>query len=292
MFKPMLAATLERAEDLRFPVLASPKLDGIRATVQGGVVLSRSLKPIPNQHVQLLLGSRRFENLDGELIVGDPTDNGCYRRTTSGIMSEDGKPSFTYHVFDRFGPAGFDVRLHEARGVRSSMINVVEHQLIEDLDELTEYEQRIVGAGYEGVMLRDPDGWYKQGRSTMREQGLVKLKRFAEDEAVVLGAEELMHNANEAKTNELGYKERSSRRSGLVGAGKLGALHVRGLTGKFKGCEFYIGTGFNDETRRRLWEQRHNLAGHIAAYKYFETGTKDAPRFPVFKWFRSKIDMS
>ena len=292
MFKPMLAATLERAEDLRFPVLASPKLDGIRATVQGGVVLSRSLKPIPNAHVQLLLGSPRFEGLDGELIIGEPTAPDCFRRTTSGVMSEDGKPSFTYHVFDKFGQGGFGVRLFEAGMVRSPMVELVQHQLIEDLDELTRYEHAVVEVGYEGVMLRDPDGWYKQGRSTLREGGLLKLKRFAEDEAVVVGAEELMHNANEAKVNELGYKERSSRKGGLVGAGKLGALHVKGLTGKFKGREFHIGTGFDDATRVRLWAQRHELKGRVVMYKYFETGTKDAPRFPVFKWFRSKLDMS
>ena len=39
---PMLAATVKSVADLRFPLLASPKLDGVRAYVKNGVVWSRS----------------------------------------------------------------------------------------------------------------------------------------------------------------------------------------------------------------------------------------------------------
>ena len=37
------------------------------------------------------------------------------------------------------------------------------------------YEERCLEQGYEGVMLRDPNGLYKFGRSTMREQGLIQV---------------------------------------------------------------------------------------------------------------------
>ena len=43
LYKPMLACKADLSK-LVYPVLVSPKLDGVRATVQGGVVLSRTLQ--------------------------------------------------------------------------------------------------------------------------------------------------------------------------------------------------------------------------------------------------------
>jgi DNA ligase-1 len=60
--RPMLAC--KDATGLKFPLLASAKIDGVRALVKDGKVLSRSLKPIPNRHVQEMFGS--LEGADGE----------------------------------------------------------------------------------------------------------------------------------------------------------------------------------------------------------------------------------
>ena len=71
--KPMLAAKTD-GKGLSYPLLASPKLDEVRALIINGVVMSRSFKPIPNAHVQELFGRPEYNGLDGELIVGSPTD--------------------------------------------------------------------------------------------------------------------------------------------------------------------------------------------------------------------------
>ncbi len=56
-FKPMLADPIEPEKyPLRFPLLVSTKIDGIRVLVRDGVAYSRSLKPIPNKYVQSVLG--------------------------------------------------------------------------------------------------------------------------------------------------------------------------------------------------------------------------------------------
>lgn len=99
-FRPMLSATVAEVAKLRFPLLASHKLDGIRALVRDGVVVSRNLKPIPNRHVQALFGRREYEGLDGELLVGDPTDPRAFLGTTSAVMSREGEPDVYFHVFD------------------------------------------------------------------------------------------------------------------------------------------------------------------------------------------------
>ena len=288
--EPMPAAATNGSE-VAYPVLASPKLDGVRALIIDGVVMSRSLKPIPNQHVQKLFGRQELNGLDGELIVGKPTDPDAYRNTTSGVMSIEGEPDVTFHVFDDFHESGgFQRRLHTAmrRVKKQKAVVHVQHAIVNDEDELNSLEQQVLADGYEGVMLRSIDGPYKHGRSTEKEGWLLKLKRFADSEAKIVGFQELMHNANEAKTNELGQKERSSKKAGLVGKGCLGAIAVQDLK---TGVEFDIGTGFTQADREIYWATQKDLVGAVVKYKYFPGGVKDKPRFPVFLGFRDLIDL-
>ena len=101
-FKPLLAYTVKDAEALRYPVLVSPKLDGIRCVIHNDQPVSRTLKPIPNRFIQSELGF--YPPFDGELMVGDPLDPAAFNKSTSGIMSHDGEPAFTFWVFDWVNP--------------------------------------------------------------------------------------------------------------------------------------------------------------------------------------------
>jgi DNA ligase-1 len=303
-FRPMLASPADMSK-LRFPLWLSPKLDGIRALVINGVVMSRSLKPIPNQHVQWLFG--HLEGYDGELIVGSPTDKDCFRNTTSGVMSRDGKPDVNYHVFDRHDLTAitWEARYNSLRSTDN--VHQVRHHAIHTLKDIEEYELLHLAQGYEGVMLRDPNGPYKNGRSTAKEGWLLKVKRFEDSEALVIGMEEKLHNGNEATVGELGQTKRTSHQENLVPLNTMGALIVRDLK---TGVEFNIGTGFTDEERSWWWKT--GLDGVIAnsyvkndggialelvgkdlivKYKYFPSGSKDKPRFPSYQGIRHKEDM-
>ena len=287
--KPMLAATT-KGGDITYPVLASYKLDGVRALIVDGVVMSRSLKPIPNKHVQKLFGRQELNGLDGELIVGKPMDSDVYRNTSSGVMSVEGEPEVTFCVFDDFHETGgFQRRWHTAvrRAKKQKSVIHVPHVVIKSEDELNSLEQQLLAEGYEGVMLRSMDGPYKHGRSTEKEGWLLKLKRFADSEAEIIGFQEMMHNTNEAKINELGQKERSSKKAGLTGKSCLGAINVKDLK---TGVEFDIGTGFSQFDREKFWATQKDLVGKVVKYKYFPSGAKERPRFPVFLGFRDPID--
>lgn len=292
--KPMLAAKCEDITAVQFPVYASPKLDGIRAMVIDGVVMSRNLKPIPNAHVQKLFGKKKYDGMDGELIVGPAHLNETFTATTSGVMTAEGAPDVYYHVFDDMTqPAQpFHLRLDKVRNRvkvlgRKELI-VVPHVHVGAHSLLTDLEEKWLAQGFEGAMLRDPHGPYKYGRSTAREGWLMKLKRFEDSEAVIDGVEELEHNQNEATRDELGRTKRSSHKAGKVAGAVLGNLLVRDV---HTGVAFSIGSGFTAALRAELWASREALLGQVVRYRYFPTGSKAKPRFPVFTGFRHPDDL-
>lgn len=285
-FRPMLAAEAD-FNQIKFPLLASPKLDGVRAVTIKGMVFSRSGKLIPNRHVQDMLSQHEY--LDGELIDGDPTDPAAFRRTMSTVMTADADASnVKLWAFDHLSNLSLPFYNRWARIQSSAHVVDLHHKFVRTHAELELYEQKILSEGYEGLILRDPIAVYKNGRSTAREGGMLKLKRFVDAEAVVIGFEERMRNANELSTDELGYAKRSSHKENLVGRGDLGALLVRSPDG----IEFSIGTGFDDAARALIWEGRSYYLGRTVKYKYFPTGSKDKPRFPVFLGFRAPEDLS
>lgn len=291
--KPLLAAkvTTEDFTKLRFPLLASPKLDGIRCLIDKGTALTRKLKLVPNGRVQQWAHKNRklLQGLDGELIVGSPTADVCYTTTMSAIMSRDGEPDFTFYVFDRWDlyDQPFNLRLKLLRTDLPELKAVVQRKVM-NIDEMLNYEEACLAEGYEGIMLRSIDGAYKYGRSTLKEQHLLKLKRMEDAEAEIVGFKELMHNHNPKTTNELGNAKRSSHKAGKVAGGVLGSFIVRDRKTRI---EFDIGTGLTAEMRKEFWNKRNQLKGSLVKYRYLPVGVKEAPRHPVFLGFRSEDDL-
>lgn len=271
------------------PVLASPKLDGIRCLIINGIALTRSLKPVPNKYIQSLFSHKKFSGLDGELIVGSDTASDVFQVTDSGVMSIQGEPDVRFHVFDDFSDnISFKYRLLNAHNRIKKLPNfiAVEHHEAKTYADLVRYEEDFLTRGYEGLMLRNPDGLYKHGRSTLREGGLLKMKRFLDSEAIVIYKQALRKNTNEGKRNELGHLERSTKKVGMVEQEMLGGLWVRDLK---TGVEFSVGSGFTEAQRLEFWRQ--DLKNRLIKYKYQPTGVKEKPRFPVFLGFRSLEDM-
>jgi DNA ligase-1 len=295
LFKPMLASPAD-LDAVRFPIFASPKLDGIRASVVQGRLLSRTLKEIPSRYIFNQLSNPALEGLDGELIVGEPTSPTCYRDTVSGVMADNKTPDYAYHVFDLWDKPhlSFTSRRRQLVNLVGRLtdngvfrIKLVAHAVLHNREELDAYEADRVAEGYEGVMLADPSAIYKFGRATTKGGELLKVKRFVDAEAEVIGVEEEMFNGNTAETNELGRTKRSSAQAGKVGKGSMGALIVRDLATK---VEFNIGTGFTAADRAYWWDwfikQTERTPKPVVKYKSFPIGVKDKPRHPVFLGLR------
>lgn len=297
-FKPMLAAKANPAK-LKFPLVIQPKLDGIRCSIVDGRALSRTLKEIPNREIFTALSRPNLNGLDGEIIVGEPTADDCYRTTASFVMaaSKTGAP-WTFRVFDKWDePSGFLDRYHILSRLPevslSAKIILVPTLSVPHKSALEDEEASAIAKGYEGLILRSPDAPYKFGRGSVTAGDLLKLKRFEDFEAEIIGAVEEFHNANAATTNALGRTERSSHKEGKVGKGTLGAFIVRAINGPAEGVEFKVGTGFDARQRAEFWALAsvcdygyNGMNGQIIKVKSFPVGVKDKPRHPVFLGFR------
>jgi DNA ligase-1 len=294
-------------DNIDYPVLGSVKLDGIRFTVQGGKLLSRSLKPIRNQFLQKQFGRKQFNGLDGEFITGPATAADVFQRTTSAVMSSvsdlTDEGNTTLYVFDWYSDSlRFSTRLTSVEAlvqntvkIHGNVLKAVRHKFITKADDFRKFERWALDLGYEGVMARDPNGAYKQGRSTLIEGGLIAIKRFIDAEGIIVSVYEQETNTNEAKTNELGRSSRSSAKAGKFGKNTLGGFEVRLLDDKGNATDVVlgVGTGVGLTAARRLalWAERKSLIGQTIKFKYQSAGTKIAPREPIFLGFRDEMDL-
>ena len=169
--RPMLADSVEDTGTLHYPVIGSPKIDGIRCLIVDGQALSRKFKPIPNHHIRTTLERILPEGADGEILSGS-----TFQDVSSAVMSHDGQPEFRYCMFDLVSCQGCeDQDLNQPYGERlksmdwwwdhanketRAVVEVLPTKLLRSEEELLEFEQKCLAKGHEGVMLRTPDGPY------------------------------------------------------------------------------------------------------------------------------------
>lgn len=297
----MLPETLKDSSQLSWqtPWQASAKLDGFRCGVRDGVALSRNLKPIRNQYIQSCLGLKKYNGLDGELIVGAPTPqfegDAVIGRTSSGVTSVKGEPEFTFWVFDDFGFHAHPFKQRIGRvedrleDYGRSYLRHVTHTELFNSVQLEDFELSAVESGFEGVILRHPEGPYKHGRSTPTEGHLWRIKRFIDGEAVITGVREGHYNGNAAGADELGRVKRSTVKAGMSPNGLVGTIvGVDRKTGQLiemsPGCMTHEERGF-------YLRRPKALVGKVAKYKAFAYGVKHALRHVTFQALRHPDDM-
>lgn len=294
MKRPMKGAQVEDLSVVTFPKLASPKIDGFRCVVSDIARTSR-MERFRNAHLH-----QTFEGLlpagitlDGEIVVGKRRGEGVLGRTSSGVTSGDGEPDFTLWVFDapREG-LRFKDRLklakHTVKKLNHPRVRYLKHEVVNNLEELEAYLRKCLDKGFEGIMLRDPKAPYKEGKSTLKQQWLLKVKPFVDAEARIINYYEEKENTNEAKKDATGRSRRSSAKEGKRAKGTLGGFIGLDLS---TGCEVRVGGGFSAAQRKEFWAKRDEMIGLIMTYTKQQVGEKDKPRHPNFKAIRPKTDM-
>ena len=219
---------------------------------------------------------------DGELIRKN-TDNltdGENFRVGTGIINSDAesKEEITFVIFDYFpedelqnkeSTAKYKIRREMLNGLRKT-IKERELKNIEivtmvyegtDQSQIMKWLDYAVEQGWEGLML-NKNATYKCKRTT----DLIKIKKFYTMDLPIV---EVLEGDGRLK-------------------GTLGALVV-----KYKENTVNVGSGFNDETRRVLWNEKENIIERIVEVKYKEI-TKDKKtgleslQFPIYVRLREE----
>jgi DNA ligase-1 len=302
MLKPFLATDYDE-DKLVFPLIVEPKIDGVRGLYLNESFTTRTLRPFANKYTQSLFNNPIFKGFDGELTGDVITSPSLCRDTTSMLNKITGEPLVVWNLFDYITEdtvnlgylkrhAALIKRVEELRGSNPEIIhllNVVPVTMVYDIHELEMMEARYLDEGYEGVILRDPNGKYKSGRATVNEGAFLRIKRFSTEEALVMGIVEANENTNEKVVNRLGRSERSSHKANMVPKGMVGMLLCRDLK---TGNMIEVGPGkMTHKDRIHYFNNKDELIGKYISYKFFSKGVKDKPRFPTFEYIRPENDI-
>lgn len=290
---------------IEYPVVGSPKIDGIRAVCDGEQVLSNTFKKIGNRYIQKCLSKPEYAGLDGELAVGlpyiDPEDDedDVFHRTSGPVRRGDGEPDFKLYVFDdvsdplqTYQYRWIDQIEYEESDLHTlPFVVVIEQVLLYTPEEVIAYEEKCCNLGYEGAMIRRLSAPYKSGRSTLREEFIFKRKPIEIDDAVIVGCYEQLENLNEKTETEFGTSKRSSHKANKFPKGTLGGFELESAMWK---VTFRCGTiiGSTLASRKEMWDNRDKMIGQVVSYKFQRIGSIDKPRQPRIKGFRNIEDMS
>lgn len=310
--KPLLAEDYVESK-LVFPLGAQPKIDGVRGLTTEGHLTGRSLKKHKNKYTTAFYSIPEYAHLDGELAANDERHPDLCRITSSALSTIKGEPFTLWHVFDCLrkevikGPYVeryaylTNLITHEQSKGNCLHAKVVPMQICENLEQLLYWDNLWLSMRYEGTIIRGLDAAHKEGRSTVLQGQLLRIKRFIEAEAVVIAIEEGNANENEAQTNELGNTFRSSHQENKVPNGMVGNLQCAVLKDVMhdgqllllKGQIITVSPGNMDHNmRRHYFLNQKELLQHVVKFKFFPKGQKDKPRFPTYVSHRSVADMS
>ena len=264
------------------PYYLQAKLNGNRCRVEAnheGVSLYTSqgniFKSVP--HINQLLESIIYNPniaplasysqlvLDGELYIHGVPLNKIRSITSRTTGLHPDYSTMEFHIFDvLFKDRPMEQEHRDTLLDRiedlvhgASSLKVVKRVIRSTKEGIVDFLKECYGEGYEGIVVRNKDGFYETKRST----NIMKLKPRYTDEYRIVGFKEEVAINGDPK-------------------GSLGALQLSDMDGK----KFWVGTGsfLTRDMRFLLWQDRHKLIGKIAVIKYQElTGARGVPYCPA-----------
>jgi len=262
---PMLANKFDKYRNIKFPVYVQVKIDGVRSLIyrKGDKIIMKS-----RQLHDQVLNDKYFYNiryclrnipelviLDGELynptltfeqlisavrVLGDNHDKLRYYMFDIIVLD---KPNMTFK--DRY-----KILLDIYSSIDNRYIYLLHNNVADNIDDIESYYNQSLQLGYEGVMIRDPEGVYINRRCRY----LLKYKPFIDEEGTVIGVED-------CRGNEKGLAK-------LIIKDDNGNIFTVRPEGSFE--------------NRRLWLNNPSLIiGKRYTYRYFERTNNGIPRFPV-----------
>jgi len=258
----------------REKIAVEPKLDGIRcfAIVEEGEakLFARSGKLISNfdSTIGKILSKMKPGCYDGELMGQSFTDimRQAYRKEdvdTSGtylvlfdyLPLEEWKSGETALSCDERREVLLDNLSDDS--VDLERVQPVERLIVEaSYEEIKKIHDDYVAEGFEGAMIKYLEEPYRLGRG----YEVMKMKEFHDVDLPIKSLEE-------------GTGKH---------AGKLGSVTV-----SFNGVDVRVGSGFSDDLREKIWQDRESFIGRTVEVRYQEVTPDGSLRFPTFVCFRN-----
>lgn len=286
---PMLAHKYtDYGHKLQWPVLAQPKLDGMRALYRDGVFWSRKGLPLlagVTTHIQIIASTptRVAEDsvvaLDGELILNPNAlqpGQDLFQETMKAVKRVCTNSQYLqYWVFDVLtsSPVPFSERWavlqqvkRDAKWTGAQLVPTIS---VTDLDEAMAFHQSCVELGFEGIMLRDPTGRYEIGH---RSQHLLKYKEFVDDEFPIVA----VHQGTGADAGAAIFEC-------ALPTDVAARLRAQGLKDTFR-----VRPRGTIESRRAMFAHSDDYVGKWLTVIYQNLSDVGVPRFPVGKGIRDE----
>jgi len=295
-FRPMLAPNDKVDLDtIKYPMLASTKLDGIRCIFVDGNMLSRSLKQIPNKQLQ-----EKFKHLKEYSKTHDVILDGefyglglTFQEITHCVMTEDLDlideklpEKLKFFCFDAIinknPEQPFEERHNYIAKLKLRDLVVVNQLEIQDKKEIDFLFDKVLADGYEGLILKSHASAYKFGRATIKSGDMYKVKPFLTFDSKIIAVEERMENLAESFTNELGRTQRHSFKNEVKPTGLAACFVV-----KYNGFEQRVIITGDEAFRREIWQNKNKYIGRTIEFKGMTLGSVDKIRHPTFLRFRS-----
>ena len=258
---PMLAHDYnKRAKSISYPCYVQRKFDGTRCIgMPDRGLFSRNRKSYPHlEHIVAEI-NRLPPNviLDGELYSDTLTFQeivGLVKKETLKKGEEEKQLQIKFHVYDIVNDLPYQQRYANLqmlfRKYKFKHLVFVKTEMCESEEKMKELHSRYVAEGFEGIMLRNVAGLYKNVRST----DLQKFKMFEDAEYQIVD-----------------YKEGEGQEAGCViwvcktPEGKVFSCRPRGTR----------------EDRAELFADGKKYVGKMLTVRYQELTSDNVPRFPV-----------
>jgi len=258
---PMLAHDfLKRGKAIKFPCFAQRKYDGTRCVAMSGKGLfSRNKKRYPHlDHIVAEINKLPSTIiLDGELYSDTLTFQeivGIVKRETLKEGDQEKQIQIKLHVYDIINEAPYELRYTNLQMLfnkyKFKHLVLVKSDICESEETMKELHAQYVAEGFEGLMLRNKAGLYKNSRAV----DLQKFKEFFDGEFKIVG-----------------YKEGEGLETGCV----IWVCEAE------NGLQFACRPRGTREEREILYSDGKKYIGKKLTVRYQEMTDSNVPRFPV-----------
>lgn len=248
-----------------WPLLVSPKYDGIFVMKTGGKVMTRERKPVPNVALREYLTKHLPEGVNGEFhdvcnVIG-------FHAIQSFFTTHDAKLddiNWCVRGFDIYNSKHFMSKYHERyRDMSNEMFAtgsqrmcVVPADVCFKPEEVQALYEKYVALRCEGAVLRYANARYKQGRATLKECTALKMVYYDTCHGTIFG---FTNNTGILKRNQVGAIIIDTKRFGRV----------------------EVGSGFDVATSKEFKSNPSWWVGREVVFKFKPHGMKDKPRHPI-----------